>query len=275
MTLKATWLWNGSAASGKYAFGFSETWYTDDSVATLLPKMRNLARTMSAVRARDTVLYGYRIADTAPNSRAFTQLEPSVIGAGHAAGLPNVPQDAALVKCYGSVAGTLKRFWLHCLPDGFVEDAQFTASSNMARRTRDIINELATEGFKFRYQVQTAPTGRVQSIDANGNVVTLDPITGIGVSSLVQLYHVRGLDGRGKRGNYAVEAFTSEKSFKLAHWTGGAVGMSGKVRLVQFAYTGIQQVPGTGITSDPTIRPGTRKCGRPFGQLRGRAVARR
>lgn len=274
-TLKATWLFNGSAADGNMLFGFSESWYTDDAPAVLLPKMREIAQNRIGLCARNTRLYGYRIADTAPNSRAYTQIENATIAAPDRSGFPNVPQDAALCKCYGNIGGTLKRFWIHCLADDSVNNAQFVADQGIPRRIRTFINLLSDNGFKFRYLVPTAPTGRIQSIGADGVVQTLDPIAGIAVSSVVQLLRVRGTDGRTKKGMFAVSAVENEKKFTLANWSGGTVGMSGKIRLVQYGYTGINQVPNNGVLSDPTIRPGTRKCGRPFGQLRGRAVARR
>lgn len=275
MTLKATWLWNGASNGGKSVYGFSESWYTDLAPDLLFPVMLNVARSRARFMARGTYLYGYRVADTAPNSRAFTQIERDTVSIGRTNGYPNVPQDAVLCAVNGTVAGTRKRFWFHNLPDDAVEDSGLVAASDIESKARDTINLLQQNGFKFRYAVQTAPTGRILSIDANGNVLTAEPIAGIAIRNVVQLLKVRGTDGRGKRGKFYVDAVTSDFSFRLAHWPGDVVAASGKIRLVQYLYTSLVQIPATGLTSDPTIRPGVRKCGRPFGQLRGRAVARR
>jgi hypothetical protein len=274
MTLKASWLWNGTARSNGILFGFSETWYTDDSPAALLPKMQQAAQARALLLANGTSLYGYRISDTAPGSRAYTQLPGTVIKAPRGNGTPNVPQDAVLCAMLGTVAGTRKLFWLHDLPDNAVEDGELGGNQS-PDTVRVYLNLLANLGFKFRYIVQSAPTGRVGSIDANGNVITLDPITGIAPRNVVQLLKVRGVDGRAKKGKFYVESVTDESHFKLAAWTGGVVNISGKIRLVQYQFTSLTLIPQTGIGSDATIRVGTRKCGRPFGQLRGRAVARR
>ena len=275
MSLKASWLFNGTAAGGKISFGFSESWYTDLAPDLLLQRMKEIARTRLRMCARNTVLFGYRIADTAPNSRAFTHRETANVQSSIRAGTPNVPQDAALCRCYGTVGGTLKRFWLHNLPDDMVEDGQFTEVGPLPTIARQWLNELLANGFKFRYKVPSAPTGRVQSIDSSGNVVLLEGIAGLAVSSLVQLLHVRDVNGRGVTGNFAVKARTSDAVFQLDHWPGGLIGMSGKIRLVQYAFSSIQEVPDQGAKADITIRPGSRKCGRPFGQLRGRVPARR
>jgi len=275
MTLKASWLWNGTARSGSISFGFSENWYTDDAPAILLPKMEVIARQRVSFMARNTDVYGYRIADTSPGSRAYTQRPNARIAAARGAGVPNIPNDAALCQCFGTVGGTVKRFWLHNLPDGFVDDSEFTAESTMALKARTFINLLSENGFKFRYQVQNTASADIQSIDALGNVVLVQELAGVAQGSYVQLYHVRGTDGRGKRGKYRVDTATDTRHVKLAHWPGDIVALSGKLRIVTYQFTSIAVVPADGIGSDPTLRPGARKVGRPFGQLRGRAIARR
>lgn len=274
MTLKATWLWNGSANNGRTAFGFSETWYTDDAPAVLLPKMQELAIIRAQILAKPTFLFGYRIQDVAANSRAYTQPPAQDIASGQRAGTPNIPQDAALCYCLGTVGGTFKRFWLHNLWDDLVDDMAFVGQ-RVFQVAFNWVNGLADNGFKFRYVVQSAPTVPIMSISPLGVVRTREPLTGVGVGSLVQLYHVRGVDGRGKRGKFAVAARTDDSNFTLANYAGGEVGMSGKIRLVQYAYTSIQRIPNDAFGRNPVVRPGARKCGRPFGALRGRAVARR
>jgi len=275
MTLKASWCWNGNAKGGLISFGFSENWYTEDAPAVLLPKMEVLARLRAVSMAKGTEVYGFRIADTSPGSRAYTQRPNGRIGAPRAAGNPNIPNDAALCQCFGTVPGTVKRFWMHNLPDGYVDDCDFTAAASMPQRAREFINSLASNGFKFRYQVQNTAIADIQEITALGVVTTVQELAGVAQGSYVQLYHVRGTDGRGKRGKYRVASVTNGRTFTLAHWPGDVVALSGKIRIVTYAFTGITPVPEEGLGSDPTLRPGTRKVGRPFGQLRGRAVARR
>jgi len=136
------------------------------------------------------------------------------------------------------------------------------------------ITALITVEFKFRHIAQTTPTGRLLSLAANANVLTAVPMSGIAIRNVTQLLKVTDTSGKSVRGKFYVETVTSDFSFKLAHWPGQVVGPSGKIRLLQFGFTAIAPIPENGIGNDPTIRPGTRKCGRPFGQLRGRAVAR-
>lgn len=275
MTQKATWLYNGVARGGALSYGFSETWYSDDAPAVLLPKMEDFAELRMIIMARGCGLYGSRVADTAPGSRAYTQRPTAPIQAAARMGQPNVPQDAVLCQCFGTANGTVKRFWFHNVPDNVVDDADFVADKGIPEKCRNLINALARMGFKFRYQLQDTASAEIESIAANGDVVLVGNLAGAAQGSLVQLFHVRGTDGRGKRGKYRIQTFTDGRHFKLAHWPGDEVANSGKLRIVTYAYTAIQQIPNAGIGSDPTIRPGVRKCGRPFGQLRGRAVARR
>lgn len=275
MTLKATWLYNGITGGGRITYGFSETWYTDDAPAQLITKMEIIARMRMDLMASGCHLHGFRIADTAPGSRAYTVKPATLIRSNLRAGQPNIPQDAALCQCLGNVAGTVKRFFFHNLPDTFVSDTEFDPAKGVPEMCRDVINRLSTDGFKFRYQVQNTNSAEIESINANGDVVTVGNLNGAAQGSLLQLYHVRGTDGRGKRGKYRIQTFTDARHFRLLNWPGDIVANSGRVRLVEYGFTNITQVPAQGIQSDPTIRPGARKCGRPFGQLRGRAVARR
>jgi len=275
MTLKATWCWNGFAKGGNLAYGFSETWYSDDQPALLIPKMEAIARLRTTIMARNCSYYGSRIADVSPGARAYTQRSSSVIKSLARAGFPNIPQDAVLCQCLGLVPGTVKRFWFHNLPDEAVVDADFSDGQPTVEQSRLIINRLASEGFKFRYQVQNTPAADIQGIDANGVVTTVQPLAEAVQGAYVQLYHVRGVDGRGKRGKYRVASATDNRHFTLAHWPGDIVNLSGRIRIVTYAFTGIQVVPADGIGSDPCLRPGARKCGRLFGLVRGREVARR
>lgn len=275
MTLKATWLWNGSSSDGRHVFGFSESWYTDLSGSNLVTSMDAISQKRVQLFGQGVNLFGYRIADTTPNSRAYTLYSKLVLNPPPRNGRLNVPQDAALCQILGSVAGTIKRFWLHALPDDAVSDANFTDGLNIVPLSRDFINALAADSYKFRYTVPGSPISEIVSIAANGDVVLQAPLVGAALFSTVQLFHVRGVDGRGKRGKFKISAFVDTQHFTLGRWPGDVVGASGKLRLTQYGFTTFPQLGGGRNGDDPTVRPGIRKCGRPFGQLRGRAVARR
>ena len=78
MTIKASWLWNGTAAQDQLVFGFSETWYTNQSGDALIDIMRVLVRQCAGILAKDTFLYGYRIGQ--PGGRSVTVREFLSIG---------------------------------------------------------------------------------------------------------------------------------------------------------------------------------------------------
>lgn len=275
MTLKATWLWNGFAASGRIVYGFTESWYTDLAPAQLIPSMLEIAKIRAGILANGTTLFGFRIADTTPGSRAYTAYPQQDVVAPAGNGAPNVPQDAALCQVLGTVAGTVKRFWIHDLPDDAVSNAAFTNVPNIIAILARFNNALQADGYKFRYTLPSSPVANVQSIDAAGVVALQAPLVGAALYSIVQMFHVRGVDGRGKKGKFQITNFVDTQHFTLGHWPGDVVGASGKLRLTQYGFTSLQAVPVGRNPGDITIRPGVRKCGRPFGQLRGRAVARR
>jgi hypothetical protein len=275
MTLKCTWCWNGSAADGDVSYGFSETWYTADAPDVVVPKMEAVARLRVKIMASGAVLHGMRIGDVAPNSRAFTVAPSTPIRAPAGNGTPNIPQDAALCVCYGAVANTVKRFFFHNLADSDVINAAFNPADAIESQCTDIVKLLANSQFQFRYLPQNLPTAPIGTISAAGAVNLRTPLVGSLAGAIVQLYHVKGVDGRGKRGKFLIDAWQDTSNFHLFGWAGGQVVLSGSLRLVSYSFTNIRVPPRTGIGSVVALRPGARKCGRPFGMQRGRAVARR
>jgi hypothetical protein len=99
----------------------------------LIPKMTAVALIRARLLAKNTTLYGFRISDTAPASRAYTVPPPQPVHSSARASVPNIPQDAALCRAFGQTAGTVKRFWFHNLPDDAVADADWVPSENIPR----------------------------------------------------------------------------------------------------------------------------------------------
>lgn len=275
MPQKATWCWNGSTADGQTVFGFSETWYSNLTGQALVDSMRTLARTRAPMLAAGCFLFGYRIGQ--PGGKAITIRENASIKAPRGNDGPNVPQDAALCQARGTAAGLpTKRFWLHCLPDDQVANGKFANPNQMAQDAATWVNELNNAGFMFRYQILGTPA-RVASISDLGAVVLSDNIV-VAAGTDIKLLRVKDVNGRGATGIFRVAATPAPTAttFSLLGWTGQEVGVSGKVAVVTYGFTAMSAaVTQIGAVGSAVIRPGTRKCGRPFGQLVGRASAKR
>lgn len=274
MTVKASWLWNGSANNGNLVFGFSESWYSNGSGDTLIAQMRALAVTRSASLAKGSTLFGYRIGQ--PGGKSITVRENAAIAAPRGNDFPNVPQDAALCQVRGTAAGNpSKKYWLHNLPDDAVSNAKFANPNEIGLLAARWVQTLIDSSFLFRYLLLGTPA-RVAKIDTGG-VVTLSDNLVVAPGTNVKLIRVRDTNGRGVKGIYRVAATPAPTltSFTLLDWQGQTVGVSGNMAVATYAYSSMQ-VPeaGPGKIQSVVVRPGTRKCGRPFGQLAGRVSAR-
>ena len=118
---------------------------------------------------------------------------------------------------------------------------------------------------------------RVASITDAGAVTTSDNIV-VAAGTDIKLLRVRDVNGRGVKGIFRVAATPAPTAttFTLLGWGGKTVGVSGNVSVVTFGYTAMSAAdPTPGHVATAITRPGTRKLGRPFGQLVGRVSARR
>jgi hypothetical protein len=280
MTTKFTILFNGTARQGGIAFGFSETWYSQNAEDQCVANFRlDGLRERLALLPAAVKIIGYRVGQVPQvgvPTRAFTVSERQG-AAGAMQGVPNVPNDSALCQVFGTVGGTIKRFWIHCLPDIAVADADFVAAEDIPGKARSFLNSMRGSGFQFRYTVQNAATALVNAIDAMGNVTLNAAVAGAAPGATVQMLRVRDTSGKSVKGRFRIDTagYTDTSHFRLLKWTGQVVAVSGQCRIVSYAYTSFQPIPGQGNKADPTVRPGVRKPGRPFGLLRGRAPARR
>ena len=275
MTVKASWLFNGTNTNGQLVWGFSESWYSNNSGDQLIAQMRTLARTRIQFCASGTVLYGYRIGQ--PSGKSITVREFSSIRAPRNNDAANVPQDAALCVCRGAAATAPKKeFWMHCLPDDYVNDGAFANVNFMGQSAAAWVQGLLDAGFQFRYSQYGTPA-RIASISDAGAVVLSDNLV-LAAGTNVKLIRVRDVNARGVKGIYTIAATPAPTAttFTLLNWPGKTVGVSGKIATITYGYSNIVAPdPKPGTVASVLVRPGVRKCGRPFGQLVGRVSARR
>lgn len=272
-------LFNGTAADGDQPYGFSETWYSNAGFEGAIDAFRrNCVQPRALLLPSGCKVYGYRVSADTTGARSVTMLEPNSYAGPDRNGPPNIPADAALCKVYGTQNSAIKRFWVHCLPDSFVQNALFVPEKDVQSSIRLFLNRMQTAGFLFRYQDPTAPQAPVSTIDVNGQVQLIAGLGPLAIpGATVQLLKVVNQNSETVTGKYKVgiTGYVDPTNFRLTDYSGGAVVARGSVRLVVHAYTPFKAIPATGLFADPTIRPGARKLGRPFGLLRGRASKRR
>ena len=264
MASKATWLFNGiSTFSGK-SWGFSETWWTSLTGAALIAAMDVVSAQRRLMLAGDCSIVGYRIADL--TGRSFVVRRSFLPPRGN--DFSNLPIDCALCEVGVTNSPTIKKFFLHDLPDDWVRDTVIVAAQQPI--ILNVVTALTQLGFQVRYQNQLAQQAAVSSVDSLGNVVTLAAINAP-ANSLVQFLSCRDNNNRAVRGIYSVETVTDATHFKVAEWSGQLVGRRGRVRLVQQLFS-----PSLNLGVARTIiGAASRKVGRPFFQSRGRVPVRR
>jgi hypothetical protein len=276
--IKISTLFNGSSNAVKSVFGFSETWYTDRPADQAVQIYKTtIAQKRIALLPEDVSIYGYRVQPATAGARSYTVLEKDDLEGPAANGGANVPQDAALCRVFGTVDGVVKRFWVHCLPDSFINTGGFDAALGVEELLRAYITSVIAAGFKIRFQDTTAPSSDILSVAADGTCVLVNPLAGAVVGAKISILHARDRYGRGVRGIFRVSnvGYIDTSHFTIYHWPGAEIFNSGKARLVSYRTCPCNPLPRKGGIPDPIIRPGVRKCGRPFGQLRGRVSARR
>lgn len=270
MALKATWLFNGFSESSGISWGYSESWYSNLEGAQLEAAMDTISALRVAMLPTDASIVGYRIGQ--PNGRSYV-LRKIYKSPNEDPSTSNVQVDSAL--CAMSVNGvpTIKKFWIHDLPDNSVTGV--SVSRNMGRKITAFCQGIQAQNFLCRYIVANAPKAQILQITALGLVTTIDAIA-VGVGNLVQFLNCKDNNGKTIRGKYVVTAVADNKNFTIAHWPGNVVARSGTARVQQFGFAPCSVLrPAPHGESGSVIKAGSRKVGRPFFQSRGRVSNRR
>lgn len=262
---KATWLFNGGfSGNTDRVWGFSETWYSQQSGDNLVNQMNAVTDKRALIMAKDTSIVGYRIGQSVGRSFVVRKSRQAPITNESS----NVPVDAALCQVKVDGASAIKRFFVHDLPDDFVEGDHI--GFNFQQPILDYVSQLCFQGFQVRYQNPAADKASILSIDATGVVTTVQPFA-VAVGDQVQFLAVRDTNGRAIRGKFYVSVASVGNTFTVKHWGGQTVGARGSVRKVDFRF-------GNALFMGPDqtiIGAASRKVGRPFFQQRGRVPARR
>jgi hypothetical protein len=263
MVTKCTWLFNGSSNSGEKSFGFSETWYSGLTGDAVITAMEGVSTVRKLILAYGISIVGYRIQEG--NGRAYVVRKS--LSPPSSNDYPNLPLDSALCQVGVQGSPTLKKFFLHALPDDWVAQDRIVASRKAAILT--VVDAYTAFNFQVRVVNPAAPATSILSITEAGLVETVGA-HGLNVNDYVTLLRVRDINNRAIRGTFVVRTVPTNSTLTLAGWGGNTVGRSGKIRINQYSYLGATSLAARGI-----IGTGSRKVGRPFFQSRGRAPARR
>jgi len=255
--------------------GWSESWYIDDSSATVLNVINNLARPVGQARANMLGKFAkltYARASDIAVDRDSLVLRLDLTNQLYPGNTSDDRADGPGVGWYVRVeagAGARRQLFLRGMPDGWFSrnaTGDVSVPPALATALAAYLGVCRANGMKIQ-RLKKADDGnatfRVNSLVNNTNFVGLTfytPAT-IAAGDVVQTYNFRGYRPAfsGRFLVTAVDPGTPADSIKLArqyNFTAlGTVGKNAAVRIVQLAYSlPIDMIP---------IRPATRRVGRP------------
>jgi hypothetical protein len=157
-----------------------------------------------------------------------------------------------------------RNLFLRGLPRGQLQGRVFTPDSVFRSRLNAYNNALLTGAWGINAKDRTQVKARIKSIAADGTVVMRDSITGLTITSVIQLLGVpRSVIGTRQ---FQLDDFTDDKHFKLSLGGELLTPITGRGYFRRRVYT----IAPLTIVDEPRITE--RRTGRPFGVLRGRAA---
>jgi len=269
MPFKVTMLFNMSTnksgtSIGIRTGGWSESLYTDDTLAVTRTNLTALQIRRAALLCNGAAIVGQRIQDLAASGGA------TVSGSQFpgAAGTPcDIPQMSLLYRFPAASLPNVRPYILRGIPDGLVKEGEYFPSGDYTQLLA--LWQVEMRGWQFKAVDLLTGLTEIATIDVNGNVVLNVPNLFV-ANDLVTV--LRSTDSFGRRfgGRFRVDTVTDSTHFKLAGWTGYPATIGGNVRPYAVIYPAI----GSTLGLSP-VRVTTRKVGSPFGRYRGKASTRR
>lgn len=186
-----------------------------------------------------------------------------IVGAGGPTDQPNV---AMLCTSSSPVAAAQRHWWVHCLPDAFVQNGELALTNLQAESVQDYFNALKETAW---YGLTRTGLVKVRTISAAG-LVTADAVHTFVVGDTVRITRTVTPDSRQHGYEGVVSAIGPlPTQLTLTGWTLGDT-VRGKMFKPDFGF--ISMGSGNGPIA---VRSGTKRVGRPFGAFRGRQPVRR
>jgi len=154
------------------------------------------------------------------------------------------------------------------IPDDLLRGGVFVQFPNWTNYVLAWHNHIR-DNWKIKVIDQNVPAIAIDSIDAAGNVVLLQP-SDIIATSVVQILRSKTEENNTGSGVFKLAGWTDNKHFKLFDWKFGATTKGEARRFVQVYNSVI-------MYEQQRLHPavGSRKIGRPFDASRGKASTRR
>lgn len=245
--------------------GWSESVYHAQqlTLAQLNLPLVNLVNKRMALLPSTIALIGVRRQDLAVKGSAFI-MNAFVHGALQET--QDVPQMAVLIRGRAFNTPNILRTILRGVPDDMVKSGSLEPVAGY--RTSLIEYLGAINNFYTITRKLTSNSAKIDSIDANGVVVLLDPLSGNTANTQVRIMRSRDANGNNVGGLLPVASRADDYNFTLRGWDGGNT-RNGLVRLSEFENS-TYSYGGDSISGCML-----RKVGRPFFPYRGRVSTRR
>lgn len=265
---RAAWDASTSKATGVAGYdGCTESFYTDTEFNS--QAQYDLCKTYMQKRSpmlpANATIVAFRIKDESAKGKAVLYRDPVV---GSNPGEADIKEACLKYTFHSTTTASERVVQVAMIPDDLLRGGVFVQYPNWTDWVLAWHNHIR-DNWKIKIIDQTVPAIAIDTIDANGNVVLLQPSDIIG-TSVVQILRSKTEENNTGSGVFKLKGWTDNKHFQVKDWTFGATSGGEARRFVQ-TYNNVIMYQQQRL--HPAV--GKRNIGRPFDQSRGKASTRR
>lgn len=242
--------------------GWSENWYTDETVANAINDAEVHCSFRRALLANAATIIGVRASSVDPPG---TSLVKTISLAGTAGILADNSYQSLLLTVRGGL-GLKRSFLLRGLPDARNEQGVYVPSLQYNADLVAYFGNVVNNGFSLRTINRNNELIPVQNV-SNSGVLTVVGTPAWTTGDKLKFYRKRTVAGRLLSQPYIIAAPVATSQWQLAGWPAGDLVAGGYIRKLQYVLTDVSNIDNTGRTL-------SRRVGRPFGQPVGRRKSR-
>lgn len=253
---------SGGSQGGPHIAGWSESWYSDGSIADTRRSMTELCRTRAGLLPGSAVIVGQRYqVINGPSSSTAIRFP------GAAARSNDVPQAALLCTATVGARPNVRRFSLRGFPDVWIEEGELKPAAPFPAKWEEFEGALGAGPWGFVMRDLTIAAVRVASVNAGALVLQADLVAN--VFDYIRLNDIYDQFRVLRSGLYQITAKTDNKNYTIRDWPAGSIVTgNGFARKEEIIFDGVN-------LNIEYSRIVVRKVGRPFEQYRGRGAKRR
>ena len=247
-----------------HQFGFTEMWWSDSGSVQQITNFLNtdLALKRAALLPGQVQYIGARLYIAGGGK--------GIVVPFYISGAPlrtlNTAFDALLCTTTAPGAPRQRKFWLHCVPDGEVQNGEYTGSNSYDNALRAYFTSLGQGWF---YSTSQPNLTQIATISSTGTV-TLKSNSPFAANQRVVISRTLDSTGRKRGGHYVIATIGPlPTQFVLTGWQWGAT--TGGTVYAEVDKSLVQMNGGNGIQ---LVRAGRKGVGRPTALYRGRRSAR-